>query len=99
MARETNKLKPLVVKNASAPGLYGDGGGLWLHVGKPIKNDESGKPSGKSWLFRQMIYGNAREVELRPLHTVTLAEARERARAARLLVLDKKDPLALREEE
>ena len=33
---------------------------------------------------------------LGPLHTVTLADARERARQARLLLLDGKDPLAER---
>jgi integrase len=84
MARTVGKLTPARVKTASAPGLYGDGGGLYLNVGPT---------GGKSWLFRFMLNGKAREMGLGPLHTIGLAEARERATAARKLRLDGIDPL------
>jgi integrase len=84
MARELGKLTPAAVRHAAKPGLYGDGGGLWLNVG----------PNGnKSWLYRFMLDGRAREMGLGPLHTIGLAEARERARAARRLCLDGIDPI------
>jgi integrase len=83
--RETNKLSPAAVRNATDPGLYGDGAGLWLNVGPT---------GGKSWLLRYMLNGKAREMGLGPLHTISLSEARERARAARHLLLDGVDPLA-----
>jgi integrase len=88
--RAIDKLSPAAVRNANRPGLYGDGGGLWLHVG------ETG---GKSWLYRYMLYGRAREMGLGPLHTIGLSEARERARAARKLCLDGLDPLDARNAE
>jgi integrase len=82
--REIYKLSPASVRHAAKPGLYGDGGGLWLSVG----------PGGnKSWLYRFMLDGRAREMGLGPLHTIGLAEARERARAARRLCLDGIDPI------
>ena len=68
MARTIGKLSPTKVKNASKPGLYGDGGGLYLNVGST---------GGKSWLFRFMLNGQARAMGIGPLHTIGLAEARE----------------------
>jgi integrase len=90
MARTIGKLTPAKVKNATKPGLYGDGAGLWLNVGPT---------GGKSWLFRFMLNGRAREMGLGPLHTIGLAEARERATAARRLRLDGTDPLDARQAE
>ncbi|HEY7576743.1 MAG TPA: Arm DNA-binding domain-containing protein, partial [Acetobacteraceae bacterium] len=84
MSREIGKLTPAKVRHASKPGVYGDGAGLWLNVG------EAGN---KSWLYRYMLDGRAREMGLGPLHTIGLAEARERARAARRLCLDGIDPI------
>lgn len=92
--RGTNKLSPIAVKNASQPGLHGDGAGLWLYVGSTAK---AGSDDGKSWLLRYMLNGKAREMGLGPLHTVGLAEARERAGVARLMLLDGIDPLVVKE--
>jgi integrase len=88
MARtvKTGKLTALDVSRAKDPGLYGDGAGLYLRVQKD---------GSKTWAFRFTL-GRAREMGLGPLHTLTLAEARERAKAARLLVLDGKDPIEVR---
>ncbi|WP_297370033.1 site-specific integrase [Acidocella sp.] len=88
------KLSPVAVRNANKPGMYGDGGGLWLHVG-PNAIGPDGKPTktGKSWVFRYMIDGRAREMGLGPLHTISLAQARDLARSARQQVLQGDDPL------
>jgi len=81
-----HKLTALAVKNAG-PGRHGDGGGLWLQVG----------PTGtKAWLFRYMIDGRARAMGLGSADTFSLKEARERARAARQLVSDGKDPIEVK---
>ena len=71
----------IFVATTRKPGRYGDGGckGLWLQV----------SPEGtKSWLLRYMLRGRARAMGLGPVELVSLAEARERARAARRLLLD-----------
>src|SRR5215831_6922691 len=56
-----------------APGLYGDGGGLWLVV------QESGS---HSWKLRTMVCGRRCEIGLGGINTRGLLEAR--AEAARL---------------
>jgi Arm DNA-binding domain len=95
--RTVNRLTSNKVKNAK-PGLEGrtvllcDGGGLWLQVG--LGKD---KQVTKSWIFRYAAagtkvsktgreYRRERQMGLGPLHTVGVAEAREMARQARLLV-------------
>jgi integrase len=87
MARTIEKLSPLAVTKASKPGYIGDGAGLWLQV----------SPSGsKSWIFRFTIAGKQREMGLGAVHTVTLSEARVRARECRLQLQNGADPLELR---
>jgi integrase len=88
MARTIEKLSPAKVQKEKKPGLYGDGAGLYLNVGPT---------GGKSWVLRYMRDGKAREMGLGPLHTIGLAEARERAREQRRLLLDGVDPLDLKE--
>jgi integrase len=88
--RKFNQLSPLKIAQLKAPGKYHDGLGLYLHV----------SPSGnKSWAFRYMIGGRAREKGLGPLHTVSLAEARTRAEMARKVILDGRDPIEAEQEE
>lgn len=87
MARLVDKLTPLGVSKATKPGYYGDGGGLWLQV----------SPSGsKSWIFRFTLSKKQREMGLGPVHTVSLAEARAKAKECRLILLEGKDPLETR---
>src|SRR5947209_1476498 len=87
MAREHNRLSPKQVQNKSKPGYYCDGMGLYLQV----------SPSGsKSWLFRFTLAGKAREMGLGPLHTVGLADARNKAADCRRLLLAKVDPIEAR---
>ena len=87
--RTLNKLSAKQVETAKKPGRYGDGGGLYLEI----------SPSHvKAWIFRYMVAGRSRDMGLGPLHTVSLAEARERARQARQLIVDGKDPLSVKRE-
>jgi Arm DNA-binding domain len=87
VARVIGKLTALDVSRAKRPGYCGDGGGLYLLVG----------PSGaKSWVFRFRKAGKLREMGLGPLHAIGLAEARQKAHAARRERLDGFDPIEVR---
>jgi integrase len=88
--RDANRLTAVAVARKKNPGRYGDGLGLWLQV----------SPSGtKSWLFRYMRNGKARQMGLGAVHTVTLAEARETAGNCRKLLLAGLDPIEARRAE
>jgi len=68
-----NALTPIAVKNAAA-GRHADGGGLYLRV-------QSG--GARSWLFRSMMGGKARDIGLGPAAgagALSLADARAQAR-------------------
>jgi integrase len=67
--------------------MHGDGGNLWLQV------TETG---ARTWLFRFRHAGKARAMGLGPLHTVSLAEARTKARECRRSLLEGIDPLEAR---
>ncbi|GEO42759.1 phage integrase [Skermanella aerolata] len=88
MARKIGQLTALAVTRLTKPGLYADGGGLYLRVG----------PSGaKSWVFRFRVDGKRRDMGLGPVHAVTLAGAREKATSCRTERFDGRDPLAGRQ--
>jgi hypothetical protein len=76
------------VERVKAPGRYHDGHGLYLQVVNA---------NNKSWLLRYERDGRERWHGLGPLHTFSLKEARERARAARQLLHDGIDPIDHRE--
>lgn len=82
--RTLHRLKVMQVTHTKKPGLYSDGGGLYLQVTKNLV---------KSWLFRYMRTGVRRGMGLGPVHTVTLAEAREKAYACRRMLIEGIDPL------
>src|ERR1700716_4254778 len=83
-ARVIGKFTTIRVQQKKSRGLYGDGGGLFLQV------SVSGT---KSWIFRWKEAGKFRSMGLGPVHTITLAEARDKARECRKLRLDGKDPI------
>jgi integrase len=87
--RRVNQLTPLKIAQLNKVGRYADGLGLYLEVTKE---------GNKSWAFRYMIDGRARQQGLGPLHTVSLQEARERARQQRQIILDGRDPIEARRE-
>lgn len=88
MPRLVEKLTPLAVSKAKCPGYFGDGAGLWLQV-SPVGT--------KSWIFRFTRAGKQREMGLGALHTVSLAEARAKAKTCRQQLLDGLDPISARE--
>ncbi len=77
---------------SAPPGRHADGGGLYLLV------KESG---ARSWVFRFMLKGKARDVGLGPAGAggITLADARDLAAALRLKVKAGVDPIEERERE
>jgi integrase len=90
MAHKLNRLTARTVATAAKPGLYADGGGLYLRVGRG---------GAKSWCLRYMLEGKAREMGLGGLAKIGLGDARKKAAAQRLLLVDKIDPLERREAE
>ena len=89
MARQLNRLTALQVAKLSKPGLYGDGGGLTLQI----------TVAGvKSWLFRFMREGKAHGMGLGATHTISLAEARQKALDARKLLADGLNPMAVKKQ-
>jgi Arm DNA-binding domain len=73
-----------VLRALKAPGRYPDGANLYLQVSKPGKG---------SWLLRYARDGKERQHGLGPVHTLSLSEARDRAKKARRLLLDGIDPI------
>jgi hypothetical protein len=85
--RSIGRLTALKVKRLNTPGLYADGGNLYLQV--------CGGGS-KSWIFRYGNNGRTHDMGLGALMTISLAEAREKATEARRLLVEGKDPLEAR---
>src|SRR5262245_29236633 len=85
MVRQLHRLTARGVETAKAPGMYADGGSLYLRIA----------PGGsKQYVFRYIRGGRLHDMGIGPTHTLSLAEARERATEARKLLLDGIDPLA-----
>jgi len=84
------RLTSQTVKWAKTPGMYPDGACLYLLVGRA---------GSKSWIFRYRRDGRLHDMGLGPLHTVSLAEAREAALACRKLRRAGGDPIEARRAE
>jgi integrase len=90
--RLRNRFNALSVSRLKEPGLHHDGDGLYLQV-----TIGAGGVINKSWILRFMLDGRARKMGLGPLSLLSLAEARERALAARKTVhLNHVDPIDAR---
>jgi hypothetical protein len=90
MGRMLNRLSAVAVNTGiSRRGMYHDGGGLYLQVSTG---------GAKSWIFRFMLDGRAREMGLGPVHAIPLAEARKRAAECRRMRVDGIDPIEARSE-
>ncbi len=78
------------VQTLSAPGMYGDGSGLYLRVG----------PTGsKSWVLRTVVHRRRRDFGLGSASLVTLAEARDAAQSLRKIARAGGDPDVARRRE
>ena len=88
MARRTiGRLTALKVEKAKLPGMYPDGGGLYLRV----------TPEGtKQWVLRYMLNRRARWMGLGPLALYGLQDARAKAQDARRLRHEGTDPIEAR---
>jgi integrase len=87
MARTLGRLTALKVEKARKPGMYADGGGLYLRV----------TPEGaRNWVFRFMIDRKPRWMGLGPLALYSLADARARAQDARRKRHEGIDPIEAR---
>jgi hypothetical protein len=92
------KLTALEVTKAKEPGLYGDGGDLYLQVTRDGKERIS-----KSWIFRSPQWPHQQAGEAAGARDGfglarywTLSEARERARQQLQLLDEGKDPIEVR---
>jgi integrase len=81
---EINKLSALKVAKIAKAGKYSDGKGLYLQVTQRLV---------RSWIFRYERGGVEHYMGLGAVYSVGLAEAREEARKARLLLQQGIDPL------
>ena len=84
------RLNAVRIRNASRPGRYADGNGLYLLV------DDSG---AKRWLLRTVVAGKRRDIGLGSASLVSLADAREEAVRLRRIARSGGDPLAERRRE
>lgn len=84
------RLSALMVSKIKEKGSYPDGGNLYLQV------SASGS---KSWLFRYMVDGRARYMGLGSIHSVTLAQARDKAAECRKQLDGGNDPIAEKRQE
>lgn len=89
MSRAIHKLTDRMVRQTKKPGLYADGGGLFLQV--TLGADDTPR---RSWVVRvRAPSGKVREMGLGGANDVPLEKAREKAREARWLARDGVDPI------
>jgi integrase len=75
--------------------MLADGGNLWLQVSH---DPEHSKAIRRSWVFRYELDGVRHDLGLGPVHTLDLADAREKAKTLRQQLLDGIDPLAVKQQ-
>ena len=89
MSAGRHKLNRTVVKALTSPGLYNDGGGLYLQITKG---------GSKSWIYRYKIFDRRRDMGLGPVSRSNHIDvARANAEKARALVRSGIDPLEKRD--
>jgi integrase len=91
MPPKAKELAPLVINRLKEPGMHAVGGvaGLYLQV------TGSG---ARSWVLRVMVAGKRRDMGLGGFPDVTVAQAREKARAAREQIDQGQDPIEARKQ-
>ena len=84
-----DRLSALTVTRIKDPGIYPDGGGLYLQVTVSAPNREP----AKSWIYRYKLRGRERQMGLGSLREFGLKEARERVAECRRQRRDGIDPI------
>ncbi len=86
MPKKAKELSALEVNRLTKPGNHAVGGvsGLYLYVNEA---------QGRSWVLRVMVAGRRKHLGLGGYPSVTLAQAREKARTAREQVVSGVDPI------
>jgi integrase len=87
---QVGRLTALKVEKAKQPGMYADGGGLYLRV----TNDGT-----KNWVYRYMLDGRPRWMGMGPFALYGLQDARAKALDARRLRHEGIDPIDARKAE
>ncbi len=88
MADTLNRLSAAKITRIKEPGMYADGGGLYLQV----TSSRDGAPA-KSWIYRFKLHDRAREMGLGSMTTLGLAGARIAAAECRKLRQAGTDPI------
>lgn len=84
MSRRLHRLTALGIRQKKKPGLYADGGGLYLRV----------SPTGaRSWVFRYRQRGGRHDKGLGSVAAVSLAQARRKAGDDRTTLSEGRDPI------
>lgn len=91
MAQVIDRLSAMKADKLKEPGLYLDGGGLYLQV-----TGDGLKRVNKSWIFQFKFKGRTRQMGLGSFQLIGLAEAREKSKECRRQLLDGVDPLEAR---
>ena len=81
-----SRLSDRRIQGLRAPGRYGDGAGLHLHVRRG---------GSRSWVLRKTLAGRRTDFSLGPYPDLSLADAREKAREWRRLIREGRDPRAV----
>ena len=91
MPKLARELSPIELRHLQTPGYHAVGGvsGLYLQV------TNSG---AKTWILRAKVGNKRRDIGLGGFPSVTLAQAREKAREARQNIIEGRDPVAERKE-
>jgi integrase len=87
VVRTKHRLTAKVVENKKKPGLYADGGNLYLRVARG---------GSKSWIFRFTLSNGPRDAGLGGYPSVSLAEARNKAEPLRKQIAEGIDPIEAR---
>lgn len=87
MPRTLNRLSARTVATVARPGVYADGGGLYLRV----KSE-----TARSWIYVWHDNGRRRETGLGTPPSISLARARQRAHEVREIIADGGDPVLQR---
>lgn len=84
MSKDAYRLTANKIEKLKGRGRHHDGNGLYLQITRS---------GSRSWLLRYQVDGRDRMLGLGPLHTFSLKEARDRAKAARQQVHDGVNPV------